>query len=767
MTGGMRDQQPFDLLVASVKDYAIFLLDPSGHIATWNAGAQLIKGYRPEEIIGKHISTFYTPEDLARGRPQALLKTALEEGRVEDEGWRVRKDGTRFWADVVITAIVTDGALHGFVKVTRDLTSRKAAEDKLRQSEEDLSATLYSIGDGVLATDDQGRITRINRVAEQLTGWEAREAIGRPLEEVFHIVDEETRERAANPVERVLAEGAVVGLANRTMLIARDGAERPIADSGAPIRTADGETRGAVVVFRDVSKERLAEAELRLTQEAVRRSEENLRATLYSIGDGVLATDEKARVTRINPVAERLTGWTEKEALGHPIDEVFHIINEITRAAAANPVSRVLAEGVVVGLANHTALISRDGIELPIADSGAPILDEQGKPRGAVLVFRDVTTERAAEEALRQSEQKLRLMIASVRDYALYMVDPSGRVASWNLGAEHIKGYGRDEILGQPFSRFFTPEDVERGKPARELEIALRQGRFEEEGWRVRKDGSRFWANVVMTPVRDGSDQLVGFVKVTRDLTERRKTDEERLRLVQAREAIRLRDEFLSIASHELRTPLAALLLLLRSLGQQAPALDGRLAKNVERAQRIGDRLGQLVDALLDVSRIASGELKLTFEPFDLRDAAREVTERLRESAAAARCELSLYASSGAVPGRWDRLRIEQVLTNLISNSIKYAAGRPVRVSAARDGESAVLQVRDYGPGIPEGELARIFERFERAAPARHYGGMGLGLYVARQIAQAHGGSIVGTNEEGGGACFTVRLPLKPPGAST
>ena len=164
-TGRTGADQTFDLLVGSIKDYAIFLLDGSGRVATWNAGAQLIKGYSPEEIIGRHISTFYTAEDLARGRPQALLDTAATAGRVEDEGWRVRKDGTRFWADVVITAIVADGSLRGFIKVTRDLTSRREADEKLRQSEESLGATLYSIGDGVLAVDAGGRITRINPVA--------------------------------------------------------------------------------------------------------------------------------------------------------------------------------------------------------------------------------------------------------------------------------------------------------------------------------------------------------------------------------------------------------------------------------------------------------------------------------------------------------------------------------------------------------------------------------------------------------------------------
>ena len=751
----------FDILVASVKDYAIFLLDPGGHIATWNAGAKVIKGYSRDEVIGKHISVFYTPEDRARGKPQALLDAALREGRVEDIGWRVRKDGTRFWADVVITAIADHGGGRGFIKVTRDLTLPKEAEEKLRQSEASLAATLYSIGDGVVACDKLGRITRINLVAERLTGWSERDAIGRPIGEVFTIINEDTREAVANPVGHVLADGVVVGLANHTALVAKDGTTRPIADSGAPIRDAQGITRGAVLVFRDITQERRAAELLRQTQEKVQRSEESLRATLYSIGDGVLATDEQARVTRVNRVAERLTGWRESEALGHPIDEVFDIVNEETHLKAANPVARALVEGVIVGLANHTALVSRDGIERPIADSGAPILDAEGKPRGAVLVFRDVSAERSAEDTIRQSEEKLRSMIASVREYALYMLDPSGRIVSWNPGAERIKGYREDEILGEHFSRFFTPEDVDAQRPARELEIATREGRFEDEGWRVRKDGSRFWASVVISPIRDSSSNLAGFVKITRDLTEHRKAEEERMRLAQAGEAIRLRDEFLSIASHELKTPLTALQLQLQLLSNndQLRAMGEKLTTNVDRARRLAERLGQLVEALLDVSRIATGQLTLNLESFEIGEVAREIAERMRDSATAARCALSVEVS-GPIQGRWDRLRIEQVLMNLISNSIRYAAGQPIQVSVTREQNDAVIEVRDRGPGIPEAELSRIFERFERAASPRHYGGMGLGLYVAREIAEAHGGTIVARNLPQGGACFRVRLPI-------
>jgi PAS domain S-box-containing protein len=417
---------------------------------------------------------------------------------------------------------------------------------------------------------------------------------------------------------------------------------------------------------------------------------------------------------------------------------------------------------VVVGLANHTALISRDGTERPIADSGAPIRDAAGATRGAVLVFRDATEDRRASDALRQSEEKLRLMIASVSDYAIFMLDPGGRLASWNPGAERITGYREEEVLGAHFSRFFTPEDVALGKPAEELLVATSQGRFEEEGWRVRKDGSRFWANAVISPMRDVAGEIVGFVKTTRDLTQSRQMEEERLRLAQAQEAVRLRDEFLSIASHELKTPLTALQLQLQGARDRAAATDEALAQKINRAVKVGDRLAELVDALLDVSRIASGRLKLTLEACDLAAPVREVVDRLRDGANRAGCELTSMVPV-AVSGHWDRLRIEQVLTNLISNAIKYAAGQPIQVSASRDGDMAVVQVRDHGPGIPEDQLSRIFERFERAASKRHYGGMGLGLYVARQIVEAHGGTIAAANAIDGGACFTVWLPLAPP----
>lgn len=360
-----------------------------------------------------------------------------------------------------------------------------------------------------------------------------------------------------------------------------------------------------------------------------------------------------------------------------------------------------------------------------------------------------------------EAEGPWRMLIDSIRDYAIFMLDPTGHVMTWNLGAERIKGYTAREIIGLRFTRFYTEEDLRSGKCERELDTALREGRYEEEGWRVRKDGSRFWASVILTTLRDGSGRHIGFAKVTRDLTERRRLEQERLRLVQAQEAIRLRDEFLSIASHELKTPLTALQLQLQGLRERSDAMEKRLVTKIDRATRSTERLADLVESLLDVSRITTGHFELAPKRFNLTEAVSEAVDRLRDAATRAACELSVHADTPIV-GTWDRVRLEQVVSNLLSNAIKYAAGTPIDVSLAQDRTTAVIEVRDRGPGIPEEALARIFDRFERAAEMRHYGGLGLGLYVVREIVKAHDGMVTVRNLPEGGACFTVRLPLAP-----
>ncbi len=369
--------------------------------------------------------------------------------------------------------------------------------------------------------------------------------------------------------------------------------------------------------------------------------------------------------------------------------------------------------------------------------------------------------------SLKESDERFRVLVESIRDYAVFMLDRNGRVATWNTGAALIKGYQREEIVGKSIDLFYTREDRQGGRPARLLAQAANEGRIEDEGWRVRKDGTRFWADVVITALRDETGTLIGFAKVTRDLTQRQQAEEERRRLdeerIRAEEALRIRDEFLSIASHELKTPLTALQLELH--GMRAPIEktgDARLGRKLARAARSGDRLTRLIEMLLDVSRIASGHLTLTRQPFDLREAMQQVVDTMQATAAQASCDLSFDPSpdAGLLVGDWDRLRIEQVVMNLLSNAFKYGAGRPVTLCIARDGDQAIVEVRDHGPGISPGDLERIFERFERGTAFQSQAGLGLGLYVARELVQAHGGVIAARTLPDGGACFTVRLPL-------
>ena len=475
-------------LVDSIGDYAIFMLDPEGNIRSWNSGAERLGQHRRDEAIGRHLAALHPPEDVAAGKPGRLLSAAARDGRIEDEGWRVRKDGSRFWAGVLITA----------------------------------------------ARDPGGRLI------------------------------------------------------------------------------------------------------------------------------------------------------------------------------------------------------------------------------GFSIVIRDLGEHRLASEDLHRSEERFRRLVESVKDYAIFMLDPNGFIQTWNDGARRIKQYEASEAIGRHMSIFYPPADAAAGKPERLLARAVVDGRVEDEGWRVRKDGSRFWADVVITALRDSQGRLVGFAKVTRDLTERKQAEDERLRLAQAEEALRLRDEFLSIASHELKTPLTAMQLQMQAARR---GLEGTPGHRLDRALRSAERLSQLIETLLDVSRIVSGHLSLKPETADLRDLAQEVVDRMTPSATHAGVPLSL-SLNGPLPGRWDPLRMSQVLTNLVSNAIKYGQGSPVEVALRRVRGQARLEVMDGGPGIPPEDLERIFGRFERAVSARNYGGLGLGLYISRQIVEAHGGRIHAEDRPDGGARFVVELPL-------
>ena len=384
-----REKEAYLAAIISSSADAIISKDLNGIITACNESAQRIFGYTADEFIGRPIHIII-PAD--RYQEEAMILSKIRAGeRIEHlETVRVAKDGRKLDISLSISPIFNDaGAVIGIAKVARDITEQKRLARELAEQQAYFRVTLSSIGDGVIACDADGRVTFINPSAEALTGWTAADAGGRPLPEVFVIVDEKTRQ-PANDISTVIHAGQVITLPNYSLLMHRDGTECPVDASAAPIRDVEGKPAGAVVVFRDAT-------EARRTEEAIAEQREWFETTLESIGDAVIATDVQGRIAFMNPVAEHLTGWSLAKARGRSCDEVFRIVNETTRRTVESPVSRVLAEGVIVGLANHTILIAADDVERPIDDSGAPIRNRAGRIVGAVLVFRDIGERRRIE----------------------------------------------------------------------------------------------------------------------------------------------------------------------------------------------------------------------------------------------------------------------------------------------------------------------------------------------------------------------------------
>ena len=496
----MGDEQQLALLVGSATDYAMFMLDPEGVVRSWNAGARRMKGYMRDEIVGRHFSTFYTDADRAHDHPAHVLEVAARDGRYEEEGWRIRKDGSRFWANVVITAIWDDdGQLIGFGKVSRDLTARRLSE-------------------------------------------------------------EQTRTRAVE------------------------------------LETANG---------------RLAEYQR---------------------------------------------------------------------------------------------------------------------------------------------------LVLSVRDYAIFMLDPTGCIRSWNPGAQALKGYAPEEIIGRHFSTFYTDADRARDHPAHELEVATCEGSYEEEGWRIRKDGSRFWASVTITAVRDEEGRLTGFAKVTRDLTER-KASEDALReaVEQLRHSNAELDRFASVAAHDMMDPLRTVSGFAEVLVKTDPAPE----QAREYAQHILDsslRLSGMLQGLLAYAR--SGTAPAAGGTAVVADVVGQVREDLAATIAERHAQVVTDLPPVAVVAA-NAHDLRALLQNLVSNALKFGdpAAPAIRIGAGREGSLWRIVVADNGRGVAEEDQGDIFDAFRRAPASTPQSGYGLGLAICQRLVERSGGRIGVESAPGGGSRFWFTLP--------
>jgi PAS domain S-box-containing protein len=365
------------------------------------------------------------------------------------------------------------------------------------------------------------------------------------------------------------------------------------------------------------------------------------------------------------------------------------------------------------------------------------------------------------------AERLYGLLVSSVRDYAIFALDAGGHIISWNAGAERIKGYTAEEIIGRHFSVFYPPEDVAAGKTAWKLEVAARDGRVEDEGWRVRKDGTRFWANVVITALRGEDGELVGFAKVTRDLTERRTAEqraiEDTRRVAEAEAANRAKTEFLTTMSHELRTPLNAIggYAELLALGIGGPLTDEQ-KDYLDRIRRSQQQLLAMVTDLLNFGRIEGGEVAYDIEPVQLSAVIDAVFPMIEPQAAGRDVRLERSPCPADVVARADKAKVEQIMLNLLSNAVKFtAAGGRIAISCGASNGQATLTVLDTGVGIPADKLEAIFEPFVQLGRTLTtlQQGTGLGLAISRDLARAMGGDITVESKPGEGSVFTVRLP--------
>lgn len=507
--------------------------------------------------------------------------------------------------------------------------------------------------------------------------------------------------------------------------------------------------------------------------EALAEREKNLATTLDSIGDAVIVTDRDGLVTRLNPVAEQLTGWSFAEAAKKPLDEVFRAFEEETGVPVENPAGRVLREGTIVGLANHTELESRDGTRRPIAESAAPVRSRAGTVSGAVLVFRDVTSEREHERALQASEARNRSVLESALD-AIVVMDGDGFVVAFNAAAESMIGCPRSAAVGRRFSELAIPPPARAAHEAG-LERLRTKGESRVLGHRLeltamRADGTEFPAELSITRASAPHEPSL-FTGFIRDLSERREAARIRARsaeleilnaeltdlTIKLDEANRELESFSYSASHDLRAPLRAIDGFSRIvLGEHSQSLDADGHELLRRIRTAAQHMGQVIDDLLRLASIGRAELRM--EELDLSALTRVIAAEL----AAAHPERTVHMSiADDLRARADPGLLRRALQNLLENAWKFSAASPepcVEVAAMRRDDERVFYVKDNGAGFDMRYAGRLFTPFQRLHRADDFPGTGVGLATVERVIRRHGGRVWAESRLGDGATFYFTL---------
>lgn len=635
----------------------------------------------------------------------------------------------------------------------------KSKVDELGHANSDMHNLMDATAIATVFLDRDLRITRFTPSAVSLFNLIPTD-VGRPLTDLTSQLHyEELGADAQRVLERLVPVEREVGQADGSWYLARL----------LPYRTLDDRIAGVVLSFVNITERKQAD-EMRLW----------LSSVVTSSSDGIISFSLDHTILSWNKGAEQLFGYTAQEAIGRPLQMLA------PGAGATRDQDQLVARIGEAGPVNNHETVRRrkDGTLVEVSLTVSPIRDEAGKVMAGTALIRDISGSKKSAEALRTSEERLRLIIENAREYAIFSMDLGRRVTIWSSGAQKILGYPEEEVLGQPADIIFVPEDRAAGAPEKEMSQALAEGRAGDDRFHQRKDGSRFWASGMMMLMRDAQGRAVGFVKILRDQTAARNAEEElkrgRQELLsvlesneQARaeleEADRTKDRFLAVLSHELRNPLASIASAAELLGVAAGEADRTRASDV--ITRQAQAMRTLLDDLLDISRLRLGKLALQRRPVPLGAIVQAAVETTRPLVEAAGHKLSLRLPSHEIEVDGDPLRLGQVVSNLVTNAVKYTpAGGHLSVGMELSGPEVILTVDDDGIGIEAGELESIFGMFSQAAGGHEHsrGGLGIGLALVRNIVDLHGGWVKAESGGAGrGSQFRVGLPVLRAVAST
>jgi PAS domain S-box-containing protein len=735
--------------VTSNMGEGLYAIDTQGLVTYMNPAAENLLGWKGAELLGRrmHDMTHYKHPD---GSPFPIEECAgfrvLHEGKVlkDHDDVFIKKDGTFFPVVYSSSPLVCDGKVAGLVVVFRDVSERKRAEEALRQQREWSRVTLSSIGDGVIATDPTGRVTFLNLVAQALTGWTQAEAAGKPLGSVFHILNEQTREPVENPVQKVVREGKVIGLANHTILIARDGIERSIDDSAAPIRDSQGEMIGVVLIFRDVTERRKAERMLRRQANLLEQTHDAIFVWEFPGG----------RIDYWSRAAEQLYGIPKQDALGKASHDLLQ--TAFPQGSAAAFESALERQGQWKGELAHT---TQGGQQITV-EAHLRLMQEADGKRLVLQTSHDVTERKRAEEALRDSEARFR-QLADAMPQIVWTARPDGFLDYFNRRWFEYTGFTEGQTFSpEGWNPILYPDDVAASHQKWAWAVQTGEPYQIEYRFKDRRTGGYRWHLGRAIPVRDELGHIVRWFGTCTDIDDQKRAEEA------LRQADYHKDEFLAMLAHELRNPLAPIrngLHILRT-SKVDPQAAERIQSMMEQQVR---NLTRLVDDLLDVSRITRGKIQLRKEPADLATVVGHAVETARGLIELQKHELSVSLPQEPVHLEADVTRLEQILTNLLNNAAKYTEpGGHIWLTAGRDHSEVVVRVRDNGIGIPDKLFPHIFDMFTQADRTldRSQGGLGIGLTLVRRLVEMHGGSVLAHSDgPGKGSEFMVRLPALPP----